>query len=41
MVEGGGHEPGWCHISPGRSKKSMIIDWEEAKIGGVNLINKS
>lgn len=23
------------------AKESMIVDWEEAKMGGINLVNKS
>ena len=41
MVELRAHEPRWCHSASGRSKKSMRVDWEEAKMEGMNLVNKS
>ena len=37
----GAHEPAWCLSAPGRCKKSTRVDWEEAKMGGMILVNKS
>ena len=38
---GAGHEPGWCHSALEGSRELMIVDWEEAKMGGIYLANKS
>lgn len=37
----GWHEPGWCDSASEESKESMKVNWDAAKISGVNLVNKS